>query len=206
VEVSTNSVVEILLGLCVTALYTYVRVVAANAAKKRDLDDLTRIVKRVEAQYEHAVFVHRLQAQLEVDAYKNVWDALVLLDRAVIAYGRLPADPQAPSPQQQAAAGEVQKCFTSFTYCIKSWRPFYGEEVYQALGRVAELFGDESIERATLGSWTNADPLVRAAAARSQVEKVIEDVCSAIRSRLRDLVVTDDPVLGPERAVVVVRP
>jgi hypothetical protein len=84
---SATALFQLALDLGLVAAFVYVRGVAANAAKKRDLDELTRIVKRVEAQYQHAIFVHRTQAQLEIDASKNVWDALVRLDSAVITFG-----------------------------------------------------------------------------------------------------------------------
>jgi hypothetical protein len=99
----------------------------------------------------------------------------------------------------------LEKRFAEFPYVVRSWRPFYAETVYQSLLTVAQLFGDESIERATMGDAPDADGMIRAASARSQVQAAIEGVCDAIRCWLRDLVVIDNSAVPSAGPVVTVR-
>jgi len=179
----TNAVLG---GVIVAGLVAFAKQFAINAANKRDIGALTSAAQKVKAGYSRTVHVTELQADLEIEAYKNIWDAVVVLDNA-IALSNHPIERINPK-HRDAARGAL----TKFEYVINSWKPFYFWTIFEALDAV----GDAAREELRVSQM--APNAIDHAATRAAVTKAKDDVCGAIRSRLADLTVYGDPDLRPD--------
>ncbi len=140
----------------------------------------------MKAGYSRTVHVTKLQADLEIEAYKNIRDAVVVLDNAM-ALSNHPIERINPAHRDAA-----RSALTKFAYVINSWKPFYFWTIFEALDAVGDAAKEEfkvSQQEPTAGGH---------AAARAAVIKAIDDVCAAIRSRLADLTIYGDPDVRPD--------
>jgi hypothetical protein len=162
-----------------------------NTAQKEDLAELTKIVEEIRHEHTRSseelkaaltkeLNVHKTQYDAEVETYKEVWEKLVDLKRAVDDLGRSGRG----GPEAERAEERYYDAHASFLRTVEIRRPFYPADVWHALHNVLEtvhrIYSDsvnqylQPIDRLTY-YLTHGNELVRR----------IDAVCDAIQLRLR---------------------
>jgi hypothetical protein len=161
--------------------------------------DLTRIVETLKADLSKSVYVHRVQVELEVGAYREAWDRLTEL-AAVIEplregiFGWHTADPTDSSEDEKAKLRRADAAYLAFTTTFERLKPFYPLTVYERLEVVRVAVRAEPLHRAgSRGIEKGAGYYLRGEELRHETSAAINAACEAIRTRLAALTSVGEP-------------
>jgi hypothetical protein len=165
-----------------------------NLATKEDVEEITRKIETVKSSVDRVTHASKLQFELELKIYAEIWEHLVQLNTAALELplthrGELgDADPKSTAFQsvREQAAQKVAKAYQPFVLSVDRHRPFYAPVVYDALNdlieimtQVSERQRDDSTDADLYWGRVEADLIT----ARHQIDAV----CEAIRRRIHEL-------------------
>ena len=187
-------------------LPSYLEKKGENLATKEDVEEITDKVERVRSQYITDIeilrsdlgmraHVHKLQFEREFDILSQVWDKLI--DLSVATHGLRPVlDNVEPDiPEQEVKAQRLQiflKSSDAFFNTVHKNRPFYPQEIFDALAKVMEVTRIEAAEYSVRspylasghGSGFNRDYWERGISNARAIIAAIDEVCEVIRRRI----------------------
>lgn len=154
--------------------------------------ELALTSKRYESALEPRTHIGKIQFEKEFGFYTEVWSSLSSVQKAALSLRPSldfydPGEPEADRKQKRLVALETE--FTRFHDLFEATRPFYPELVYRALSAVRELVHLEAVtyqhgEPSTREYWKDAREN------RGKLVEAIDEVCTAIRARLAEIVVS----------------
>jgi hypothetical protein len=138
------------------------------------------------------LFVHRLQFEKEFEIYKELWVAVLELEKAIIP---LTNDVSFSSISKEETHSEIRKAFKKLNEIIFINRPFYSSEIFEETYKITGLCQkickcdrrDERIENRpntykNERLWqVNTDELHSAA---KEIKKAVNILCDLIRQRI----------------------
>ena len=129
-----------------------------NLATKEDIEDITDKVERVRSQYTSdievlrselgiQVHIHKLRFERESKILSQVWDKLV--DLSVATHGLRPMLDYEDSSEQEVKTQRLQsfsKSYEALFDTVQKNRPFYPQEIFEALAEVMKVARIEAVE------------------------------------------------------------
>jgi hypothetical protein len=178
-------------------LRTYVGKKGENLATKEDIEEITRKVEGVRAQFasenellkselNKLVIVHKVQFEKEFTILSDIWGKLVALRDATLAL-RSPLV-VGTKPSEEECLGSFAAAWENFRALVEMNRPFYPQQIYDELHALLKLSGSEAMSY-RLG------PLVRTEESRNrywemaeknriQILDSVDKLCGKIRERI----------------------
>jgi hypothetical protein len=150
-----NAIVTTLAG----AAAVYVNRKAKNLATKEDIAAITRSIGEVKHDFAKRIVVHRLQAGLEVRAYRRLWAALIEMDA-----------------EHETVDAPIQgdTAYTRFAKTLYTCSPFLDEAVFDYLEEILNAAYD-----------CPRNPVTRATILPQRVKEMIRvEAARRIRARL----------------------
>lgn len=183
------------------AIGTYAREKGRNLATKEDVGEITDQVEAVRREHQaeierlrteltKTVHAHRVQVELELDAYRDVWRALVRARRATL--GLRPVLDTVPEEGEEARRkkrlAQFEEAFSAYLNAVDEWRPFYPPEIFEHLNDLVKTYHEEAID------YSLTDPEKREYWEKAQqnveeITRLIDEICEAIRERVQSLTV-----------------
>jgi hypothetical protein len=184
--------VGVALSIIAIVLRSYGAEKGKNLATKEDIAVITRTVEtiRVESQarLNQAELVNRTQYELELQAYRELWDALLPVHRAAAAlrpafdYGL--AEGETDESRRRTRLKEFSESFNPFSQAVWKHRPFYPAPVFQQLSELLKLMHGEAIEYQIGHPQQDREYWTKAMANVKAMNEQVDRVCDAIRDRL----------------------
>lgn len=184
--------VGVALSIIAIVLRSYGAEKGKNLATKEDIAVITRTVEtiRVESQarLNQAELVNRTQYELELQAYRELWDALLPVHRAAAAlrpafdYGL--AEGETDESRRRTRLKEFSESFNPFSQAVWKHRPFYPAPVFQQLSELLKLMHGEAIEYQHCHPQQDREYWPKAMANVKAMNEQVDRVCDAIRDRL----------------------
>jgi hypothetical protein len=193
------AVAGVAVGALLMGLRSYATEKGKNLATKEDIAEITRHVEGVRAEYTDRVerlkaslgetqTINRTQYELELTAYREVWQVLLPVHRA--AAGLRPALDVMPGPtetsdsRKQERLRKFSETFNPFSEVVWKHRPFYPAAVFDEMNELLRLMRSEALEYEIFDPTNTADYWQRAMASVKRIHEQVDKVCDTIRSRL----------------------
>jgi cysteinyl-tRNA synthetase len=177
-------------GVILAGVIAFVLQYAINAATKRDITEITTQLERVKARYSKAVNISKAQADVEVEAYKQVW--ITMVDADAVLRDNLSFPRASPSVRE---LNQHRTALDSYSAMVDRWKPFYHATILDALDTVLDAMKKE------YKTFEEQDEDVEGfrvrAHARAAVTSAIGDACATIRGRLAELTASGNPEAVP---------
>jgi hypothetical protein len=187
------------LGTLVVGMRGYTLEKGKNLATREDLDTVTRAVELIKAESQalierekaglaHIQLINRSQYELELAAYREVWVALLPVQRAaaalrpVLDYGLGPGETD--EQKKGARLREFSQSFNPFSDIVWKHRPFYPEEVFAALNDLLGLMRGEALQYQILDASMTKEYWERAMANAKSINDQVDAIAGTIRARL----------------------
>ncbi|WP_047691630.1 hypothetical protein [Vibrio sp. ZOR0018] len=170
------------------------RIVETNKAElqkdllslKKELDSTN---KKLDAELQSATYISQVQLEHEYKVYRDIWASLVELKSATM-HLRPFMDYVDPNQSQEDRIRErLQPFVVKFNEMYKVLehnKPFYPQDIYEALDRVCEKCRHESIDSEYI-ECNNAEYYKEAQTNRREIIDLISSACDAIRNRLNEV-------------------
>lgn len=157
---------------------------AENDAKK---------LEEARSELSKTVAVHKVQAELEVTAYQEIWEKLAALDRSVAKvrpYLGMPIEDEAARDELKPLMTAANADFRAFVAAVEKHRPFYAPDVYHQLTSLREQISFEWIDSVVGGSQgVDVGVMARQVSNAERVRANVEACSDAIRARLANMTV-----------------
>jgi Txe/YoeB family toxin of Txe-Axe toxin-antitoxin module len=197
----------ILLIVCLGAIFlpSYLREKGKNLATKEDIGNITEQVERVKVDYTAAIerlrsdlsrtaYVHRVQFDLEIQSYREVWQKAINLRRTT--HGLRPlldaayAEGETEESRRKERLDRYSKALDEFIITVDENKPFYVQGVFEKLNALSRLTYGEAVDYGFQRS-DDAEYWRRAGKNVEKINGLIDDICEAIRSRVSGLAVLE---------------
>lgn len=192
-------VVGFALGLLAVAVRGYAVEKGKNLATKEDVAEITSKVERVRsesqahlerlrAELSESELINRTQYELELAAYREVWESLLPVHRAAASlrpaldFGLGPGETD--ESRRQGRLKMFSDSFNPFSAVVWKHRPFYPEAVFTDLNELLRLMRSEAIEYQVFSADRQPDDWEKAMASVKRIDDQVEKVCDTIRVRL----------------------
>lgn len=179
-------------------LQSYFSEKGRNIATKEDIATITREVEGVKAEslaqlerlkveLSQAQLLNRTQFELELSAYREVWESLLAVHRAAAGLRPVWDRGMGQGETEESRRSERLKAFADtfnpFSQAVWKHRPFYPEAVYKELDELLRLTQREAIEYQHMRP-ENRDYWDQAMSNAKAINTQVERICETIRSRL----------------------
>jgi hypothetical protein len=192
-------VVASVLGTLLVGTKAYTTEKGKNRAIREDLDSVTKALEQVKADaqasverekagLEHIQLINRTQYELELAAYREVWSALLPVQRASAAlrpmldHGLSAGETEEGRKQERLK--EFGASFNPFSEIVWKHRPFYPEEVFTALNDLLRLTRGEAIEYQVFDPLKRQDYWEKAMGNVKAINDQVDAIAATIRDRL----------------------
>lgn len=191
--------VGVLIGILVMSVQSHAKQKGATLATKEDVGEITRKVEevrresqsqleRLRAELAQADLINRSQYEAELAAYREMWEALLPVNRAAVAL-RPMVDFMAPEATTQESRRKERltafaNTFNPFSEIVWKHRPFYPAPVFQQLSELLRLMHSEALEYQLLSPEHDREYWEKAAKNIKAINGQVERICEAIRERL----------------------
>lgn len=192
-------VVASVLGTLVVGARSYSAEKGKNLATREDLHTVTRAVEQIKAEaqaliereksgLEHIRLINRTQYELELAVYREVWSALLPVQRAaaalrpVLDYGLGPGETD--EGRKHARLKEFSQCFNPLSEIVWKHRPFYPEEVFSALIGLLTIMRGEALQYQIFDANRKVDYWEKAMANGKAINEQVDAIAATIRDRL----------------------
>jgi hypothetical protein len=192
-------IVGVGVGVLLTGLRSYATEKGKNLATKADIAEITRQVEGVRAEYIDRVerlkaslgetqTINRTQYELELTAYREVWQVLLPVHRA--AAGLRPVLDFVPGPtetndsRKKDRLEKFAETFNPFSEVVWKHRPFYPAAVFDELNELLRLMHSEALEYEIFDPTNTADYWPKAMASVKRIHEQVDKVCDTVRTRL----------------------
>ena len=184
------------IGVAVSVIFIALRSYGAekgkNLATKEDISTITRLVEsiRVESQarLNQSELVNRTQYELELQAYREVWDALLPVHRAAAAlrpaFDVGLAEDETDDSRRHTRLKDFSETFNPFSLAVWKHRPFYPTPVFQQLSELLTLMRGEAIDYQYGHPHQDREYWTKAMANVKAMNEQVDRICDAIRERL----------------------
>jgi hypothetical protein len=190
-------------GLSLSAIILYIRGYASekgkNLATREDLDSVIRAVEQVKADaqtyverqkavLQHGQLVNRSQYELELEAYREVWSALLPVQRATAALRPILdsalGENETVESRKQTRLTTFSNSFNPFSEYVWKHRPFFPEEVFLVLQQLVKELHKEALQYQFLDASKNRSYFEDGMTNAKAIEELVDAVAATIRVRL----------------------
>ena len=183
-------------GVIIVGLSSWLGKVWANRVLEQDKAkykiQVDTLLQDLRTENSKELYVHRLQFEKEFEIYKELWGAMLELDKAIRP---LTNDVSFSSINKKETYSEIRKAFKKLNEIIFINRPFYSSEIFEETYRITELCQKickcdrryERIKKCSITEESNArfdeineelDSTV------AEIGKTINNICDKIRQRI----------------------
>jgi hypothetical protein len=143
-------------------------------------------LKKLEAENQKKIEVHKIQFLKEFDIYSNLWSSLVLLRSEVrLLRPKLDSRPQNKT-KDEVDKERMENAIKSANNCIdifEKQKPFYSQSIYTHLNSLAQIVREEIIE-VQFKDPKDREFYNKGEANYERIVALIETICDDIRARI----------------------
>ncbi|MDB4883284.1 MAG: hypothetical protein JWL95_2050 [Gemmatimonadetes bacterium] len=191
--------IGVLIGALLASLRSYTAEKGKNLATREDIAEITRRVEgvrtdylsqleRVKAELGEAQVINRSQYELELTAYRDVWQALLPVHRAAAALrpelDSMLGEGETETSRKRLRLQAFAEPFNPFREVVWTHRPFYPAAVFDELSELLKLMRKEAIEYEVFDQSKREDYWERAVENAQSINSQVDKVCDTIRLRL----------------------
>jgi hypothetical protein len=159
-----------------------------NYATKQDVATIESQIEAIRTSGQAHQLINRTQYELELAAYRDVWESLLPVHTTVRAlrasFLPITVGPEAEQQAKAARHDALVSAYNAFSLAVWRHRPFYPQVVFDDLIELLRLVHVEAIEHRVFDPDKQEDYWERAEANVKLIDAQVEKVCETIRDRL----------------------